>query len=79
VPQARSENDEASTDLGLERLAAVRAACATEERALIAAVERTWNDETREELDGRIHGIQIMALEIIKATPYVPPIAAMPD
>jgi hypothetical protein len=51
------------TDLGLKRLAAVRAACATEERALIAAFERTWSDETREELDGRIHGIQIMALE----------------
>jgi hypothetical protein len=67
------------TDLGLERIETVRSACAAEERALIAAVEVAWSNESKEELAGRIRGVQIMALEIIKNTPYVPPIATMPD
>ena len=72
-----AENTRPQSDLGLERIETVLAGCVAQERTLIAAVERTWSKETQEELDGRIRGIRIVALQVIKDTPYVPPVAVV--
>jgi hypothetical protein len=67
-----------SSDLGLERLDAVLAACKAEEGALVGEVERIWSAETREQLDGRVRGIRTEALRIVKDVPYVPPVVVVP-
>ena len=69
----------ALSSLGLERIDTVLAGCLTEEQALVAAVEGVWSEESREQLDGRIRGIRIEALRVIKETPYLPPSVVVSD
>ena len=68
-----------TSDLALERIEAVLAGCASEEKGLVTEVERVWSGESREELDGRVRGIRLEALRIIKETPYVPGSAVVPS
>ena len=68
-----------TSDLALERIEAVLAGCASEEKGLVTEVERVWSSESREELDGRVRGIRLEALRIIKETPYVPGSAVVPS
>ena len=66
------------SDLGLERIDAVLASCKAEEDALSSAVETVWRADDPEQLNGRMRGVRIEALRVIRDSPYIPPIAIAP-